>query len=78
MIATLPVSIAGWGVRESSFMFAFAHAGLAQSDGLAISILFGAASFVAGLVGGIVWIAYGLHTPKSMAKPYDDPGRLSR
>ena len=41
-------------------MFAFAHAGLAQSDGLAISILFGAASFIVGLVGGIVWIAYGL------------------
>jgi uncharacterized protein (TIRG00374 family) len=60
LIATLPVSIAGWGVRESSFMFAFAHAGLAQSDGLAISILFGAASFIVGLVGGIVWIAYGL------------------
>jgi glycosyltransferase 2 family protein len=60
LIATLPVSIAGWGVRESSFMFAFAHAGLAQSDGLAISILFGAASFIVGLVGGIIWIAYGL------------------
>jgi glycosyltransferase 2 family protein len=60
LIATLPVSIAGWGVRESSFMFAFAHAGLAQSDGLAISILFGATSFIVGLVGGIVWLAYGL------------------
>jgi hypothetical protein len=60
LIATLPVSIAGWGVRESSFMFAFAHAGLAQSDGLAISILFGAANFIVGLVGGIIWIAYGL------------------
>ena len=60
LIATLPVSIAGWGVRESSFMFAFAYAGLAQSDGLAISILFGAASFIVGLVGGIIWIAYGL------------------
>jgi hypothetical protein len=60
LIASLPVSIAGWGVRESSFMYAFAHAGLAQSDGLAISILFGAASFIVGLVGGIVWIAYGL------------------
>ena len=60
LIATLPVSVAGWGVRESSFMYAFAHAGLAQSDGLAISILFGAASFIVGLVGGIVWIAYGL------------------
>ncbi len=60
LIATLPVSIAGWGVRESSFMLAFAYAGLAQSDGLVISILFGAASFIVGMVGGIVWIAYGL------------------
>jgi glycosyltransferase 2 family protein len=56
----LPVSIGGWGVRESSFMFAFAYAGLAQSDGLVISILFGAASFIVGMAGGIVWIAYGL------------------
>jgi glycosyltransferase 2 family protein len=63
LIATLPVSIAGWGVRESSFMFAFAHAGLAQTDGLVISILFGAASFVVGMAGGIVWIAYGLRLP---------------
>ena len=61
-------------------MVAFAHAGLAQSDGLAISILFGAASFIVGLVGGIAWIAYGLQLrtvktsahAKSMAKPYDD------
>jgi glycosyltransferase 2 family protein len=60
LIATLPVSIGGWGVRESSFMFAFAYAGLAQSDGLVISILFGAASFIVGMAGGIVWIAYGL------------------
>ena len=60
LIATLPVSVAGWGVRESSFMFAFARAGLAQTDGLVISILFGAASFVVGMAGGIVWIAHGL------------------
>jgi uncharacterized membrane protein YbhN (UPF0104 family) len=60
LIATLPVSIGGWGVRESSFMFAFAYAGLAQSDGLVISILFGAASFIVGMAGGIVWITYGL------------------
>ena len=60
LIATLPVSIAGWGVRERSFMFAFAHAGLAQTDGLVISILFGAVGFIVGMAGGIVWIAYGL------------------
>jgi glycosyltransferase 2 family protein len=60
LIATLPVSIAGWGVRESSFMFAFAHAGLAQTDALVISVLFGAASFIVGMAGGVVWIVYGL------------------
>jgi uncharacterized membrane protein YbhN (UPF0104 family) len=59
LVSTIPISIAGWGVRESSMIFAFAFAGLAQSDGLALSILFGAASFVVGAAGGIVWIASG-------------------
>jgi hypothetical protein len=39
---------------------AFGVAGLAQRDGLTLSILFGAASFAVGLIGGIVWIASGL------------------
>ena len=56
MISTIPVSIAGWGVRESSMIAAFAFAGLAESDGLTLSVLFGAACFVVGLAGGIVWI----------------------
>ena len=60
LIATLPISIAGWGVRESSMVVAFAYAGLGQSDGLTLSILFGAVSFVIGIVGGLVWIASGL------------------
>lgn len=59
LVSTIPISIAGWGVRESSMIVAFAFAGLAQSDGLALSILFGAASFVVGAAGGIVWIASG-------------------
>ena len=57
MISTIPVSIAGWGVRESSMIVAFAFAGLAESDGLTLSVLFGAAGFVVGLIGGIVWIS---------------------
>jgi hypothetical protein len=57
LIATVPISIAGWGVRESSMIAAFAYAGLAESDGLTLSILFGAASFAIGIIGGIVWIS---------------------
>jgi hypothetical protein len=62
LIATVPISIAGWGVRESSMIAAFAYAGLAESDGLTLSILFGAASFIIGIVGGIVWISSGFRT----------------
>src|SRR5262249_27131102 len=56
LISSMPVSIAGWGVRESSTIMAFAYAGLSQSDGLIVSILLGAASFVVGVLGGIIWI----------------------
>jgi uncharacterized membrane protein YbhN (UPF0104 family) len=60
LVATIPISIAGWGVRESSMVAAFAYAGLAQSDGLMLSILFGATSFAVGIIGGLVWIASGV------------------
>jgi hypothetical protein len=33
---------AGWGVREGTMMVAFGDAGLAQTDGTVVSILFGA------------------------------------
>jgi hypothetical protein len=59
LIATIPVSIAGWGVRESAMILAFSYAGLAEGDGLIVSILFGAASLAAGAIGGIIWIASG-------------------
>jgi uncharacterized protein (TIRG00374 family) len=57
LIATVPVSIAGWGLREGSMTAAFAYAGLAQSDGLIVSVLFGLATFAVGIVGGVIWIA---------------------
>ena len=59
LIATIPVSIAGWGVRESAMVLAFSYAGLAESDGLIVSILFGIVNLAAGAIGGIVWVASG-------------------
>jgi uncharacterized membrane protein YbhN (UPF0104 family) len=56
LIATIPISIAGWGVREGALVLAFSYAGLAESDGLVISVLLGAAYFGLGLVGGAVWL----------------------
>jgi len=56
LISTIPLSIAGWGTRESAMVLAFGYAGLLESNGLVVSMLFGIAAFAAGLVGGLVWI----------------------
>ncbi|HEX7789294.1 MAG TPA: lysylphosphatidylglycerol synthase transmembrane domain-containing protein [Afipia sp.] len=56
LITMLPISIAGWGVREATMMVAFGYAGLAKADGTVVSLLFGAAYFVVGAIGGLVWI----------------------
>ncbi len=59
LIASIPVSIAGWGVREGAMVAAFTYAGLPQSDGLLVSLLFGAEFFAVGVIGGLAWIASG-------------------
>jgi uncharacterized membrane protein YbhN (UPF0104 family) len=56
LVAVVPISIAGWGVREGAMVAAFAYAGLPQSDGLLVSILFGVSYLVLGALGGLVWI----------------------
>jgi glycosyltransferase 2 family protein len=56
LITMLPISIAGWGVREATMGLAFGYAGLMTNEGVNVSLLFGAVSFVVGAFGGLVWI----------------------
>ena len=56
LLATIPVSIAGWGVRESALVLAFSYAGLPESDGLLVSVLLGGVMFVIGIAGGMTWL----------------------
>jgi uncharacterized membrane protein YbhN (UPF0104 family) len=56
LITMLPISIAGWGVREATMGLAFGYAGLMANEGVNISLLFGAVSFMVGAFGGLVWI----------------------
>jgi hypothetical protein len=64
LITMLPISIAGWGVREATMGLAFGYAGLATNEGVNISLLFGATSFIVGAIGGLVWI----FSPEKAAK----------
>lgn len=60
LISTIPISIAGWGIRESALVLAFGYAGLPQNDALLVSILFGLAMLAFGVLGGFVWLTSGL------------------
>jgi glycosyltransferase 2 family protein len=56
LITMLPISIAGWGLREATMGLAFGYAGLITNEGVNVSLLFGAVSFIVGAIGGLVWI----------------------
>lgn len=64
LITMIPISISGWGLRETTMMVAFGYAGLPQADGLVTSILLGIVVFIVGAVGGIVWVS----SPEKSAK----------
>ncbi|MGO9360950.1 MAG: lysylphosphatidylglycerol synthase transmembrane domain-containing protein [Xanthobacteraceae bacterium] len=70
LITMLPISIAGWGVREATMMVAFGYAGLPEADGLVVSLLYGAVSFAVGAIGGLVWV---LSPEKSSELPAPAP-----
>jgi uncharacterized membrane protein YbhN (UPF0104 family) len=72
LITMLPISIAGWGVREATMGLAFGYAGLVSNEGVNISLVFGAVNFLVGAFGGLVWI---LSPEKAAqgAKPIEAP-----
>lgn len=67
LMTALPISIAGWGVREGSMVYAFGLIGVASSDALILSVLYGLLTLVLALPGGLVWLAAG-GTTKDVAK----------
>ena len=58
LISSLPVSLAGWGVREQSMVLALGAMGVAATDALAISVLLGLIWIVIGVPGALVWLGY--------------------
>ncbi|MBX9635568.1 MAG: flippase-like domain-containing protein [Magnetospirillum sp.] len=59
LIMTLPISIAGWGVRETAMVTAFGFVGIADSSTLVLSILFGIVTMLTALPGGLVFLLAG-------------------
>jgi len=66
---TLPISIAGWGVREGAMIVTLGLVGVPQESALVLSILFGLGTMIAAFPGGIIWLFTRNRTVPSM------PGR---
>jgi uncharacterized protein (TIRG00374 family) len=58
LVSSLPISLAGWGVREQSMVLTLGAVGVAATDALAISVLLGLSWIVIGLPGALVWLGY--------------------
>ncbi|MDH3703244.1 MAG: flippase-like domain-containing protein [Alphaproteobacteria bacterium] len=56
LLATVPISIAGWGLREGAMVAAFSLIGVPGGGAAALSILFGLALVLASLPGGLLWL----------------------
>lgn len=72
----IPVSIAGWGVREGAAVALLPIAGISASQSLAVSIAFGLTSLLAALPGiGAVWARRRHSNRRDLTPPRARPGR---
>jgi glycosyltransferase 2 family protein len=55
LVMLVPVSIAGWGVREGTIVTLFALLGIEAAPAAAVSILWGGAIAAAAILSGVIW-----------------------
>lgn len=63
LITVLPITIAGWGLREGAMITALGYIDVPAADALAVSVLFGLVYLLTGALGGAVWLATGGERP---------------
>jgi glycosyltransferase 2 family protein len=58
LLATLPISIGGWGVREAALVAVLGPLGVPAPDAFMVSVAFGVMVMAAGLPGGLLWLCH--------------------
>ena len=56
LVTVLPISIAGWGLRESAMVVALGLIGVPAAAAFSLSILYGLVVMASGLPGGVIWL----------------------
>jgi uncharacterized membrane protein YbhN (UPF0104 family) len=65
LLSLLPISIAGWGVREGTMIACLSLVGVDAASAFAVSALLGLTYVLSGLPGGLVWLLSGAKTRMS-------------
>lgn len=60
LVSYVPISIAGWGVREVSLVFAFGFVGVDRETALLVSLGIGTIVLAVSIFGGVLWMASGM------------------
>jgi glycosyltransferase 2 family protein len=56
LVSMIPISFAGWGVREGAMILGLGFLGISEPDALAVSVAFGLLQLIVGLPGGALWL----------------------
>jgi uncharacterized membrane protein YbhN (UPF0104 family) len=62
LVSMIPISLAGWGVREAGFLAVLLPLGVSAEKAVLLGILFGFQGLLAALIGGIS-LLFGLSAP---------------
>ena len=77
LVSVVPVTVAGWGVREGAMVVALGFVGVAPAAAFAISVLFGLTIAAASLPGAGLWLASG-YSVKNLQQAADLAEAASR
>lgn len=69
LVTMLPISLAGWGVREGAMVVGLAQLGIGSDAAILVSVLFGLGQMASSLPGGVLWLL-----ARPSAAPSPDPG----
>lgn len=56
LMAMVPISFGGWGIREIAFVYLLGAAGVSAEAALSLSIAFGLLRVLMGVIGGLAWV----------------------
>jgi uncharacterized membrane protein YbhN (UPF0104 family) len=78
LVSSIPISFAGWGLRESTMVVGLGFAGISAADALAISVSFGIAQMLIGLPGVVVAVMSSYGRKKSCARAVIHPTKSQK